>query len=100
MALADEGEIQPTELVTVYVYVPAAIPEKVTLAPELAMAPGFIVQAPVGNPFSTTLPVEVEQLVCVMEPMVGAGDVIGCALIITSDEAGEIHPAALVTVKL
>ena len=64
------------------------------------MAPGLIVHAPAGNPFSVKLPVETEQLVCVMAPMVGAGDVIGCTFITTSAEADDIHPAELVTVKL
>jgi hypothetical protein len=81
-------------------YVPAVIPEKVTLAPEPAMAPGLIVHAPAGNPFSITLPVETEQFVCVMVPMVGAVEVTGCAFIITLAEAADIHPAELVTVKL
>ena len=64
------------------------------------MAPGLIVQAPAGNPFSITLPVENEQLVCVMVPMVGAGEVTGCGFITTSAEKGDTHPDAFVTEKL
>lgn len=64
------------------------------------MAPGLMVQAPAGNPFSITLPVEIEQLVCVMAPMLGAGEVTGCGFITTATEKGDTHPDALVTEKL
>lgn len=64
------------------------------------MAPGFIVHAPAGSPFNMTPPVETEQLVCVIVPIVGAGDVTGCEFMITSAEATDKQPAAFVTVKL
>lgn len=70
------------------------------LAPEPAMAPGFMVHAPEGKPFSIMLPVETEQLGCVIVPMAGAGDVMGCILMTTLADAADIQPAALVTVKL
>lgn len=40
------------------------------------MAPGFIVQVPVGNPFNCTLPVATVQVGCVIVPMVGAAGVV------------------------
>jgi len=63
------------------------------------MAPGFIVQVPAVSPFNTMLPVATVQVGCVIVPAVGADGVTGCALIITFDDANELHPAAFVTVK-
>ena len=60
--LADEVEIQPSELVTMNVRVPAASPEIVVLLPLPAMLPGLMVQLPDGKPFKTTLPVASAQL--------------------------------------
>jgi hypothetical protein len=60
----------------------------------------LIVQAPAGSPVSSILPVEEEQVVCVMVPMVGAAGVAGCVLMVAEAEAAEGHPTALVTVKL
>jgi hypothetical protein len=59
-----------------------------------------MVQVPAGKPFSTTLPVAVEQFGGVIAPAVGAAGVTGCALITTLDDAAEVHPDALVTVKV
>jgi hypothetical protein len=56
------------------------------------------VQFPAGKPLKTTLPVDTEQVVCVIELKAGAEGVIGCALITTLADAGEVHPEALVTV--
>ena len=64
------------------------------------MLPGLIVQLPAGNPLSTTDPVATVQVGCVIAPTTGAVGVGGCALITTLADAGEVHPAALVTVKL
>jgi len=75
--LAVAGEVQPTEFVTVKAYVPAAMPEMVLLAPVPAIAPGFIIQFPTGNPFRTTLPVDIAQVGCVIAPNVGAKGVGG-----------------------
>jgi len=65
-----------------------------------AIAPGLSVQFPAGKPLKTTLPVDVEQVVCVIELMAGAEGVTGCALITTLADAGEVHPEALVTVNV
>ena len=62
------------------------------------MAPGLIVQLPAGKSINITLPVAVEQVGCVIVPTIGADGVTGCAPITTLAEAGEVHPAALVTV--
>jgi len=65
------------------------------------MLPGLTVQLPDdGKPFNTTLPVDTEQLGWVIAPAVGAAGVVGCALIITLVVAAEVHPEALVTLKL
>jgi hypothetical protein len=49
---------------------------------------------------SITLPVETEQVGCVMVPTVGFDGVAGCGLITTLDEAAEVHPEEFVTVKV
>ena len=73
----------------------------VVLVPLPVIPPGLMVQVPdAGRPFNTTLPVAVAQFGCVMVPVVGAEGVTGCALITTLAVAGEVQPAALVTVKL
>jgi hypothetical protein len=46
------------------------------------------------------LPVAVVHVGCVIEPIVGALGVLGCALTKILADAGEMHPAALVTVKV
>lgn len=70
------------------------------LVPIPTVGPGFIVQAPEGSPLSTTLPVATVQVGCVIVPTTGTAGVTGCALITTFADAGEIHPKALVTVKV
>ena len=60
--------------------------------------PGLIVQLPAGKPVNSTLPVGSAHVGCVIVPTVGAAGVAGCALITTFADAGETHPAALVTV--
>ena len=64
------------------------------------MFPGLIVQLPDGKTLNTTDPVATAQVGCVIAPTTGAVGTAGCAFIITFTVAGEIHPAALVTVKL
>ena len=59
-----------------------------------------MVQLPVGNPLSTTLPVDTAHVGWVIVPTVGAEGVEGWVLITTLAEADEVHPTALVTVKL
>ncbi len=73
------------------------VPEPVPVIP-----PGLIFQAPVeGRPVNTTLPVGAEQEEgCVIVPTIGAVGAEGATCIITSADARDIHPAALVTLKL
>jgi hypothetical protein len=59
-----------------------------------------MVQLPAGKPLSTTLPVANAQVGCVITPTTGAVGVAGCALITTFADNTEVHPTALVTVKL
>ena len=69
--------------------------------PVIVVPPGLLVKVHVpvaGNPFKTTLPVARAQVGCAIVPTVGAVGIAGCALITTLDDAGEIHPEALVTV--
>ena len=72
----------------------------VVLAPVPAIAPGLMIQLPAGKLPITTLPVAAVQVGCVIVPTVGAVGVAGCALMTTLADAGEVHPAAFVTVKL
>jgi hypothetical protein len=60
-----------------------------------------MVQVPVaGSPFSTTLPVGIaHEAGCVIVPIVG-DNIAGASFITTSVEGRDIHPAALVTLKL
>ena len=64
--------------------------------------PGFRVSVHVpadGKPLITTLPVADAQVGCVTVPGMGA-DGIGCSLITTFDDAAEVQPEALATVKV
>jgi hypothetical protein len=79
-------------------YVAGVKADRVVLAPVPVIAPGLIVQLPAGNPFNTTLPVAKVQVGCVIAPSVGAAGAPGAVFITTSPDAGEVHPAALVTV--
>jgi hypothetical protein len=64
--------------------------------------PGLITQAPVaGRPVNITLPVDAEhEEGCVIAPTMGAVGAEGATFMITSADGREIHPAALVTLKL
>ena len=84
-------------MVTVKLYVPDAKPDIVLLKPLPEIVPGFIVQVPVGRPLISTLPLADAQFGCAINPIVGAEGVTGCALITTSTDIPEIHPAAFVT---
>jgi len=75
--LADANEIQPSALVTIKEYVPAARPDIVVLKPVPAIAPGLMVQFPAGKPLNTTLPVATAQVGWVMVPTIGADGVAG-----------------------
>ena len=71
--------------------------------PVVVTAPGFLVRVhdpEAGSPLKATVPVAVAQVGCVMVPTTGAVGVAGWAIMAISPEAGETHPAALVTVKV
>ena len=53
-----------------------------------------------GSPVIVTVPVDDEQSGWVVDPMEGATGVTGGELMVTPDEASEVQPAELVTVKL
>jgi len=100
---AVDAETQPSELVTVYVYVPGASPVIVLVVPLPVEVtdPGVrvSVQVPVaGNPLSGTLPVPDAHVGCTIVPTTGADGVGGCAGISTLADARDVHPEALVTV--
>ena len=96
--LADASDVQPTELVTVKLYVPAA---RLLIVVDVVfpfMPPGLMVQLPAGNPLNTTDPVATVQVGWVIAPTTGAVGVGGCELMTMLADAGDVHPAALVTV--
>ncbi len=74
----------------------------VVLVPIPEIAPGLIVQASVaGKPFNTTVPVGAPHVEgCVIMPAIGAVGARGAALITTSADGCDIHPAEAVTLKL
>ena len=74
----------------------------VVVVPVPVIPPGLMVHAPVaGRPFNTTLPVvDVQEEGCVIVPTIGAVGAEGATCMITSAEARDIQPAALVTLKL
>jgi hypothetical protein len=94
--MADAGEVHPNVLVTVKVRVPAARPLIVVFRPVPAMAPGLIVQFPVGKPLKTTFPVATEHVGCVIVPTMGAKGVASIST--TLADASDVHPTEFVTV--
>ena len=74
----------------------------VELVPIPVIAPGLIVQGPVaGKPFNITVPVGVpHEEGCVTVPTIGAVGATGAALITTSPDGFDIHPAAAEMLKL
>jgi len=71
--------------------------------PEVVTAPGDIVMVQVpdeGSPLRGTLPVGTLQVGWVIVPITGVEGVTGWELIVTLADAAEIHPEALVTVKV
>jgi len=80
------------------VYVPVVKLDMVLLVPVPDIAPGLIIQLPDGKPFNITLPVASAQVGWVIVPIAGAEGVTGCALMTTLADAGDVHPAAFVTV--
>lgn len=80
---------------------PAASPVMVVEVPVPFTVPGLIVQLPAGSPFRTTLPVaDVHATGWVMAPIIGVEGVPAGGSIVTVDEASEVQPDAIVTVKL
>ena len=75
---------------------------RVVVVPFPAIAPGLIVHVPdAGKPFNTTLPVgDPQEDGWVIRPATGAVGATGAALITTSEDAFDIHPAAAVMLKL
>lgn len=71
--------------------------------PEVITPPGVrvIVHVPVeGKPLSSTLPVDTVHVGGIIVPTTGGVGVGGCGLISTLSDEPEVHPAALVTVKV
>lgn len=104
-ALPEASELHPDEFInTVNVCVPAGIPVKLAVAvvPERVAPPGLsvTVHCSAGKPPKGTVAVAVAQLGCVIVPTTGAVGVIGWEPITTLIEAAEVHPKALVTVKV
>ena len=74
-----------------------------TPVPVVIEPPGDLVMVQVpdaGNPFNTTLPVATAQVGWLMVPTTGAEGVTGCASMATLDDAAEVHPELLVTLKV
>jgi len=57
--------------------VPVAKPDMVVLVPVPGIAPGLIIQLPMGKPSNTTLPVATVQEGCIISPTNGADGVSG-----------------------
>ena len=70
--------------------------------PVPVIPPGLIVHVPVaGRPLNTTVPVvDAHEEGCVIVPIIGAVGAGGARLITTLADSTDIHPAALVTLKL
>jgi len=103
--LPDAADVHPASNATVKVYIPAASPEIVELVPVpvVIIPPGVLVRVHVpvaGKPLSTTLPVATVQVGWVIAPTRGGVGMGGLALITTLADADEVHPDALVTVKV
>ena len=94
----EAGDVHPTELVTVKLYVPILKPVRIMLAVLPASAIGLIVQFPAGSPVISTLPVAVEQVGWVIAPGNGAAGVKGCGLMIIFPDSADVQPTELVTV--
>ena len=78
---------------------PVAKPEIVVLNVEPAMAPGLRVQLPAGNPLNSTLPVDTEQVGCVMVPTTGVIGVTGWASIVAIFPE-DIQPSEFIAVTV
>ena len=84
---------------------PGASPVMVVLVPDpvVVVPPGVLVnvQVPVpGRLFRTTIPVRTAHVGCVIVPTAGGDGEKGAGLITTFDDDEDVHPDALVTVKV
>jgi len=70
--------------------------------PVVVTFPGFLVSVhvPDGNPFSFTEPVATEQVGWVIVLIVGAAGIAGAAFTTTFPVAGEVQPAAFITLNV
>ena len=79
-------------------------PLKVAVAVEPVKIPPpgltVTVHVPEGNPVNSTLAVATKQVGWLTVPITGAEGLAGCALMLTVAEGDEVHPAALVTLKV
>ena len=69
--------------------------------PVVVTPPGFLVSVHVpvfGKPLNATLPVPRVHVGWVIVPMIGAAGLPGTALITTSTDSPEVHPASLVII--
>lgn len=94
--------LSATEKVYVFGFKPLTVP--VVPLPVIVEPPGdaVMIHVPVfGSPLNCTLPVLTVQVGCVIVPITGAVGVPGAALIVALVvDAAEVHPEALVTVKV
>ena len=102
IAFEEGNEVQPTELVTVNVYVVAVRPVIVVVVPVpiFVVPPGLriIVHVPLaGKPLKTTLPVAAEHVGWVIAPTTGDGGLGGIDGITIASEFGDVHPSMFVT---
>ena len=74
----------------------------VVVLPVMVAPPGLAVtvQLLAGRLLSATLPVGTAQVGCVMVPIVGGGDVVGCVLTTAFADEADTQPDALVTVNV
>ena len=81
-------------------YVPVGRLDIVILVPEPEIAPGLIVQFPVGKPVNTVFPSKTAHSGCVIVLTIGFEGVSGCIFITTSVDGKEMQPTEFVTEKL
>lgn len=103
-AWPEAPDVQPSEFVTVNVYVAGDRSETVIVVPLLWMVlpPGVIVntQDPdEGSPLRSTIPVRTSHVGCVIVPITGAPGAAGGLLKVTSAEFPEVQPPEFVTVQ-
>lgn len=67
------------------------------MLPEPAIAPGFIIQFPAGNPPNSTLPVATSHVGCVIVFIDGVEGIDGLTFITILADGNDVHPDELVT---